>query len=97
MNPKEVYTLFGRLPTEVLLYIMAKTDRKEVQKAISLFFTKLKNMRITLRGKDLQGLGIPAGPIYREIMDTLLLARLDGKVKTRDDEIRYVRTHFLVE
>ena len=95
MGPKEIYTLFKPLPIEVLLYVMAKTEEKGVKKAISLFFTKLNAMKVSLRGKDLQKLGIQPGPLYREILDSLLLARLEGTVKTKTDEMRYVKTHYL--
>ncbi len=97
MRPKEIYILFKPLSIEGLLYLMAKTEKKEVKKAISLFFTKLKDMKVGLRGKDLQELGIQPGPIYREILDSLLLARLEGKVKTKEDEIGYVRANYLAE
>jgi tRNA nucleotidyltransferase (CCA-adding enzyme) len=95
LSPTKIYTLFKPLPIEALLYIMAKTEDTGVKKAISLFFTKLKDTKVTLRGKDLQALGIQPGPLYREIIDSLLLARLKGTVKTKADEIRYVRTHYL--
>jgi tRNA nucleotidyltransferase (CCA-adding enzyme) len=83
------------LSVETLLYIMAKTDEEGVKKAISLFFTKLNTVKVSLRGKDLQQLGIKPGPLYREILDSLLLARLEGKVQTKADEMRYVKTRFL--
>lgn len=97
MKPREIYPLFKPFPIEVLLYMMAKTEEKEVKKAISLFFTKLKDMKVSLRGKDLQELGIQPGPVYREILNSLLLARLEGKVKTKGDEIRYVLTNYSAE
>ena len=96
LSPTEIYTLFKPLPIEALLYIMAKTEDTRVKKAISLFFTKLKDTKVSVRGKDLQALGIQPGPLYREIIDSLLLARLKGTVKTKADEMRYVRTHYLV-
>jgi tRNA nucleotidyltransferase (CCA-adding enzyme) len=95
LSPKEIYTLFKPLPIEVLLYIMAKAEEKEVQKAISLFFTQLNAIKVSLRGKDLQELGIKPGPLYREILDALLVARLEGKIKTKEDELKYVEAHYL--
>jgi tRNA nucleotidyltransferase (CCA-adding enzyme) len=95
LSPTEIYTLFKPLPIEALLYIMAKTEDTRVKKAISFFFTKLKDTKVSVRGKDLQALGIQPGPLYREIIDSLLLARLKGTVKTKADEMRYVRTHYL--
>jgi tRNA nucleotidyltransferase (CCA-adding enzyme) len=94
MSPKIIYTLFKPLPIEVLLYVMAKTEEKGIKKAISLFFTKLNAIKVSLRGKDLQALGIQPGPLYRVILDSLLLARLEGTVKTKADEMRYVKAHY---
>jgi tRNA nucleotidyltransferase (CCA-adding enzyme) len=94
MGPQEIYTLFKPLPTEAILFIMAKTEEEGIKKAISLFFTTLNRMKVSLRGKDLLHLGIKPGPLYREILDALLLARLEGKVKTKADELGYVKRHY---
>ena len=95
LSPTEIYILFKPLPIEATLYMMAKTEDKGVKKAISLFFTKLNTMKVSVRGKDLQTLGIQPGPLYREIIDSLLLARLEGTIKTKEDEMRYIRSHYL--
>jgi tRNA nucleotidyltransferase (CCA-adding enzyme) len=95
LSAREIYTLFKPLPIEVILYIMAKAEEKEVQKEISFFFTQLNTTKVTLRGRDLQELGIRPGPLYREILDALLVGRLEGTIKTKADEMRYVKTHYL--
>jgi tRNA nucleotidyltransferase (CCA-adding enzyme) len=95
MGPKEIYTFFNPLPVEALLYIMAKTDDEGIRKAISLFFTKLKATRVSLGGRDLQKLGIQPGPLYREILGSLLVARLEGKIKTKADEMKFVKAHYV--
>jgi len=95
LSATEIYTLFKPLPTEALLYVMAKAEEKTVQKAISLFFTQLNAMKVSLRGRDLRELGIKPGPRYREILDALLSARLEGKIKTKADEMRYVKDHYV--
>jgi tRNA nucleotidyltransferase (CCA-adding enzyme) len=95
MSPREIYILFKPLAVETLLYLMAKTKDQEMKKAVSLFFTKFNAVKVMLRGKDLQALGLRPGPRYREILDDLLLARLEGTVKTREDEEKYVRIHYL--
>jgi len=95
MGPQEIYALFKPLSIEALLYIMAKTEEKRLKKAISLFFTKLNAIKVSLRGKDLQELGIQPGPLYREILNSLLSARLEGTIKTKEEETRYVKSHYL--
>ena len=40
-----------------------------------------------LTGDDLRELGIPAGPMYREILQSLRDRQLDGQLKSRDEAI----------
>ncbi|MSQ33161.1 MAG: CCA tRNA nucleotidyltransferase [Dehalococcoidia bacterium] len=47
--------------------------------------------RPLLRGADLQALGVPAGPALGRILEALRDARLDKRVKTREDEAALVR------
>ncbi|HAA04491.1 MAG TPA: hypothetical protein DCE18_14195, partial [Syntrophobacteraceae bacterium] len=51
---------------------------------------KFRDIKSELKGRDLQVLGIEPGPVYRQILDELLDARLNGKVHSRQDEIDYV-------
>jgi tRNA nucleotidyltransferase (CCA-adding enzyme) len=73
---------------------MASTTREEVRRAISLYFTKLRSVKPILRGVDLQKMEIQPGPVFREILDSLLDARLNGALKTRQDEISFVQKHW---
>ena len=45
------------------------------------------------KGRDLKNMGLEPGPIYREVLQAVLDARLDGKLKTEDDEIEYARRY----
>ncbi len=90
----EIYSLLNPLPTEFLLYAMGKTASEEAKKNISLYFTTLKNIRVSLRGKDLKQMGLPPGPVYTEIFQALLRARLDGKLATREEELDFVRRKY---
>lgn len=73
---------------EVLLYHMAKSPSSEVKRCISLYFTKLHGVRTQIRGEDLKRLGVERGPRFREILDAVLSAKLNGRVVNREDEIR---------
>ena len=88
--------LYGSLvnfKTELILYMMAATKYQKVKKAISRFFTKLRRVQILLKGEDLKEMQLKPGPIYREVLQAVLDARLDGKVKTKNDEIDYARRY----
>ncbi len=92
--PSRVYRWLVEAPVEVVLALMARMERPELRKAIGDFLSRTRRVRPILRGDDLRALGIRPGPIYRDILNSLLYARLDGHVQSRDDELRFVRRRF---
>jgi tRNA nucleotidyltransferase (CCA-adding enzyme) len=77
------------------LFMMAKTTKRETKQWISLFFTTLQEQQPLLKGRDLIRLGVRPGPIMKEILADLLRARLDRRIKTRDDEVDYVKRTYI--
>jgi tRNA nucleotidyltransferase (CCA-adding enzyme) len=94
MKRSDIFFLLNPLPTDFLLYAMGKTESEDVKKAISLFFTGLKSIRISLQGSDLRRMGFIPGPIYTEILQALLRARLDGELHSRQEEVEYILGRF---
>jgi tRNA nucleotidyltransferase (CCA-adding enzyme) len=90
-----LYTFLEPYDTEILLFIMAKASSEKIRRLISTYFTRLKGTKIELRGKDLLRMGFQPGPLYKKVFDRLLEARLSNLVKTKADEIRYVKENFL--
>jgi tRNA nucleotidyltransferase (CCA-adding enzyme) len=90
----ELYTLLSHYDTEILLFMMAKTRSDRVKRMISKFFTKLKGTQVILKGKDLRDMGFKPGPLYREIFESLLKARLNNAISTREEEVEFVREMF---
>jgi tRNA nucleotidyltransferase (CCA-adding enzyme) len=90
----ELYSLLDKYDTEILLFFMAKTHNDKVKRLISLYFTKLKGTAILLHGKDLIEMGFQPGPVFKDMLEKVLEARLNGVVKTKEDEIAFVREHF---
>jgi tRNA nucleotidyltransferase (CCA-adding enzyme) len=78
------------LPAEFLLYTMGRAEEEGVKKAISLYFTELKRVKVSLRGNDLKKMGFVPGPIYAQILQAVLRARLEGKISSRQEEIDFV-------
>ncbi len=93
----EIYTALDPLPTEVNLFMMAKTTQTATRRYISLYFTQLKDTKPILRGRDLIQMGFKPGPSIRKRLDDLLKARLDEQVVTREDELQYVNQMMAVE
>jgi tRNA nucleotidyltransferase (CCA-adding enzyme) len=94
--PVDNSTLYQKLSgfrTELILYMMAATQKQAVKKAISHFFTRLRRMTISLKGRDLKEMGLEPGPIYRDTLQATLDAKLNGQVKTRKDELEFARDY----
>jgi tRNA nucleotidyltransferase (CCA-adding enzyme) len=95
LKPSEIYHLMEDLDSEWLLFIMAKTQREETRRAISLYFRNLKQVHPELRGRDLKDMGITPGPIYRKILECLLDGRLNGELTSKEEEVEFVQKHFM--
>lgn len=85
LKRSQIYRLLRDLPAEIIFWMRAKGDRV-VKRRISLFWEKLRFVKVSLTGEDLMDLGIPEGPMVGQILSKLLEARLDGKVRDDDEE-----------
>ncbi len=86
----QLYTMLSSYDTESLLYMMASANSEKIKRLISRYFTKLKGTSIQLGGKDLKAMGFKPGPIYKKIFDRLLEARLNNRIKTKEEEVSFV-------
>ncbi|MBJ6727533.1 CBS domain-containing protein [Geomesophilobacter sediminis] len=93
LENNEIYYFFKGLSVEVLLYRMAKSGNPELKRCISLYFTKLDSVRTSIDGTDLQRIGVPPGPRYREILDAVLSAKLNGVVFSKEEEIALAKSY----
>jgi len=62
------------------------TDSRPVRQRLEQYQRRLRRVRTEIDGSYLRELGVPAGPIYRRILDSVLDARLDGQVSSREEE-----------
>ncbi len=89
-KPSEVYRALLPFRSEELLFLMGKADKESTRKAVSHYFNRYRNTQTELKGKDLKALGIPPGPIYRQLLDELLDARINKQVRNRSEELRFL-------
>ena len=89
-----LYQILSPLSPEILLYGMAKTKSERIKRSISTFFTKLKGTKIFIKGKDLIDMGYKPGLLFKEIFESILEAKLEGHISTREDEIKFLKDRF---
>ncbi len=90
LNNADVFNLLKAFKTEVILYMMVCTGSEVAKKRISLYHTRLRNVAITISGKDLLDMGLASGPVFGKILQAVLEAKLNGLVKTREDELAFI-------
>jgi tRNA nucleotidyltransferase (CCA-adding enzyme) len=73
--------------------MMAITKQQRIKKAISHYFTNLRRVEVSLKGRDLKKMGVAPGPVYRDILQAVLDAKLNGKLKTHKDELEFARKY----
>ncbi len=94
MKPSEIYWLLYDLENEGLLYLMTIARKKYIQKDVSRYVTRLRNVPSLISGRDLQELGYRPGPVFRTILNHLIEAQLNDKVHTRAEAIDLVKQRY---
>jgi tRNA nucleotidyltransferase/poly(A) polymerase len=92
-QPSHVYqVLKGQTRNALRIRAALLSGRKGREREnILAYLNQYSHVRPQLTGQDLRALGIEPGPTYSELLNKLLAARLDGKVKSRADELNFVR------
>lgn len=86
LTPSRTYRLLLGLPDEGLLLLVAKARSASVKRLVSAHLTTYQPTRLAISGKSLASLGVQPGPIYKAVLDTVLDAKLDGKITTAKEE-----------
>ena len=94
ISNSRIFRLCSRVGTEGLLLVMAKSLHEDVRKRLSLYLTTLRKVHIEIGGFELMKIGFEPGPVFTEILDAVLDARLDNKVANREQEIAFVHGKF---
>lgn len=85
----ELYKTFENAKIEtILLYAILKDP-----KGAKHYLDNLRNIKISINGKDLQNLGISPSPQYQEIFDEVLKAKLQNPKMTKEDELKIAKSY----
>lgn len=88
-NDFEIYRAFEKvLPETVLLYAILKNEKAAIR-----YLDKLRGIKISINGKDLQEIGIAPSPEYQKIFDYVLKEKLKNPTLSKNDEIKIARDY----
>jgi tRNA nucleotidyltransferase (CCA-adding enzyme) len=91
IQPSAIVSALERLPSESVEAFSRMAERAAVRARVRRYLTSWCGVRPELRGSDIEGLGVPTGPAIGLTLRQLSAARLDGAVKTRHDEVEFVK------
>ncbi len=97
LKRSETYRLLKTLKHDTLLYILAVAEESVVVGRIDGFLLKDSHLRTQINGHDLGRLGLKDGKKTGRILDKVLDARIDGLLRSKFDEIRFVKKLLLKE
>lgn len=93
----QIYRLLQPFSRQSLHVLYLAEEDTSVRQAIDLYMDELRSVRTVLRGDDLKEVGLVPGPLYKDILDRLLDARLDGRVHSREEEAALLKEMLSVE
>jgi tRNA nucleotidyltransferase (CCA-adding enzyme) len=83
-RPSQVVQLLRQYDLPILILIAVQSPR-EIRHQIWEYLTVWANVQPLLNGNDLKKLGYKPGPQYRQILDNVLAATLDGVIKNKTE------------
>jgi tRNA nucleotidyltransferase (CCA-adding enzyme) len=90
-RPSQVYRLLEPYPRSVLLVAYVAAASQPVRDQIRHYVHEWVAVRPVTTGRDLKAMGLRPGPLYGEILDELLYARLDGWITSELEERAYLQ------
>ena len=95
MKNSEIYNLLKNKQRESLIFVLGYLEDEKIKKRIIDYFIKLRFIKPEITGKDLIAFGFTPSPLFREILNKLHEKKLDGELKSYEDEKEFVKKEFL--
>lgn len=75
----------------ILLLLIAVIAKLQISSIVQQYLTTWIHIKPPIDGRDLKSLGYKPGKQYQQILDTVLIATLDGIITDRDSAIEFVK------
>jgi tRNA nucleotidyltransferase (CCA-adding enzyme) len=85
-----VTRLLREVPPEALVHLYLAGERRDRVLIIN-YVSDWMHVRPALTGGQIVDLGVPTGPKVGRMLEAILKLKLSGKLRTRADEVNYVR------
>lgn len=83
-----------KLPTEAYPWVLALLKENKAREQFKNILLSLKDIKMCFKGRDLKKMGYRPGPLYKEALDELWRACLNGEVKSEEEEEAFITQFF---
>lgn len=91
-GPRQIYHLLTPEPVELLVFVLAEfSQKKKIQARVYNYLFRYRPLRDKLPVRELQLMGVAAGPKFNQILEDYFGALLDGRLRGRPQQLRYLR------
>lgn len=90
-KPSALYHKLRDFRLSSLYFFLAKIQEYKARKKLVFFLQKLKDFQSEISGKDLIALGYKPGPNFKLVLEEVKKAKMNGELKTREEELELVK------
>ena len=90
LKPSDIYQLLHTYVPQAVQVNMLASQSTVVKQHLNLYLTKLRYLKPRLNGDDVKELGVPPGHNVGKILAALHKAKLNGEMRTKQDEEKLV-------
>ncbi len=90
MKMSEIASAVRELSGEGFAFILAAAGAEVVTERIKNYLARALHNKLLINGEDIKRLGYHPSPCFKDALDAVRDARLDGTVATREDELKFV-------
>ena len=89
-DPGKVHDMLYLLSYESLLALLATTKSLRIKNAVKAFLEHYNGVRVSINGTDVINAGVKPGPKVRRILEAVRREKINGRVRTKSDELIYL-------
>jgi tRNA nucleotidyltransferase (CCA-adding enzyme) len=91
LRPSQIYIVLEQLNPEALILLRMKLRSKIAKKRIDNFLKIYSEVKLSINGHDINELGVSLDNHFKNILDKVFYKKLDGELKSKQDELEYAK------
>ncbi len=100
VNNTGIYDKLNKIDVKSILFYLFQDcgrDKSDLnfRKIIVRYLDKIIFIKPYLSGSDIKSMGICEGPLCGKILNEIKLLKIGGALKSKKDELKYVKNHYI--